>query len=300
VCSAAGVVAPVLGWALLEPFFQEGGSTGHVGLANAFLFPLVAGMVSACLAAVNRSAASLSSRAITTAAAAFGMVFAGAYLVLIPSRIVFNWFTFAAHFGAGMPRSAGFSATLAGRALSWGLVGTIIGLGTGLVTGQRGKLLNGILTGLLAGLMAGMLFDPLHALISVTNRSTWLSRLVGFIILGGMTGFLIGLLDDATCKGRLLVTSGPRAGTLLVLDAKPCAIGSTAACDLVIPADLELAQPRAIVQKVGLRFELRALGEESAIQVNRREISRTSLSHGDFIRIDGMDLLFSDPRRNTI
>jgi hypothetical protein len=299
VCSAAGVVAPVLGWALLEPFFQEGGSTGHVGLANAFLFPLVAGTVSACLTAVNRTAASLSSRAIITAAA-FGMAFAGTYLVLIPSRIVFNWFTFAAHFGAGMPRSAGFSASLAGRALSWSLVGTIIGLGTGLVTGQRGKILNGILSGLLAGLMAGMLFDPLHALVSATNRSTWISRLVGFIMLGGMTGFLIGLLEDATRKGRLLVTSGPRAGTLLVLDAKPCAIGSTAACDLVFPADPELAQPRALVQKVGLKFELLALGEESTIQVNRSEISRTILSHGDFIRIDGMDLLFSDPRRNTI
>jgi hypothetical protein len=259
VCPSVGVVAAVLGWALLEPFFQEGGSSGRVGLANAFLFPLVAGMVSACLAAVNKSAIPTFSGAIAKAAGAFGVVFAGTFLVLVPSQVLFNWFTFAAHFGAGMPRAAGFVATLVGRALVWGIVGAIIGLGTGLVTGQRGKLPNGILSGLLAGLMAGMLFDPLQAIISGTDRPTWISRLVGFIILGGMTGFLTGLMEDSACQGQLLVTSGPRAGTRLVLDAKPCVIGSTAAHDLMLLADPELAKPGALVEKVGLSFELWAL-----------------------------------------
>lgn len=297
--SAAGVVGALLGWALLERFFKDGGSTGRVGLANAFLFPVVAGMVSAFLAAASKSVPPLFSQALAAPAGAFGLVFAGAFLVLIPSQMVFNWFGSAPHLGAGMPRAACFVATVAGRALAWGLVGTIIGLGTGLVTGQRDKLLNGMLSGLLAGLMAGLLFDPLDALVSGTHKSTWICRLAGFIIMGGMTGFFMGLMEDAACKGLLLVTSGPRAGTRLVLNAQPCLIGSTEACDIVLPADPELAQPSALVQKIGLSFELLALGEASTVQVNRRKISRTNLNHGDFIRIGGTDMVFSDPRRNA-
>ncbi len=297
--SAAGIIGALLGWAFLEPFFKEGGSSARVGLANAFLFPVVAGMVSASLAVVNKSVPLPFSRVLAVAAGAFGVVFAGTFLVLIPSQIVFNWFSSATHPGSGMPRAAGFAATLAGRALAWSLVGTIVGLGTGLATGQLGKILNGALSGLLAGLMAGLLFDPLQALISGTDKSTWISRLVGFVALGGMAGFLIGLMEDAARKGLLLVTSGPRAGTRLVLDAKPCRVGSTAAYDIVLPTNADLSESGALVQKIGLSFELWALGEGSSVQVNRRKVSWARLTHGDVIRIGGTDLLFSDPRRPT-
>jgi hypothetical protein len=294
--AAVGIIGALLGWALLEPFFQEGGSSGRVGLANAFLFPIVAGLVSASLAAVNKSVPPLFSQT-AAAAGAFGLVFAVAFVLLIPAQIVFNWFSSVPHLGAGMPRATGFSATIAGRALAWSLVGTTIGLGTGLVTGQRGTLVNRMLSGLLAGLVAGVLFDPLQALVSGTVKSTWISRLAGFIILGGMAGLLTGIMEDAARKGLLLVTSGPRAGTRLVLDDQPCLIGSTGTCDLVLPDDLQFAQPSALVQKIGLSFELRALGEESKVQVNRREVSATRLTHGDVVRIDGTDLLFSDAGR---
>ncbi len=296
--SAAGAISAFLGWALLEPFFQEGGSSARVGLANAFLFPVVAGMVSASLVAANKSICRQFSGVIALAAGGFGVVFAGAFLVLVPSQVVFNWFSPAPQAGAAMPHTASFVATLSGRALAWGLVGTIIGLGTSLVTGKRGMLSYAIMGGLLGGLMAGTLFDPIQVLITGADKSPWLSRMVGFIILGGMTGFLIGLMEDASCRGVLLVTSGPRAGTRLVLDSKPCPIGSDAACDIVLPSDLELGQSGVMVQRIGLSFELRTLGQEATAQVNRRTISKTCLTHGDCIRIGGTDLLFSDPRRN--
>jgi hypothetical protein len=96
----------------------------------------------------------------------------------------------------------------------------------------------------------------------------------------------------------LLITSGPRAGTRLVLDSKPCLLGSATACDIVLPADPEIGQLGAVVQRIGLSFELKALGQAGMVQVNRRPISRTCLTHGDSIRIGGTDLLFSDPGRN--
>lgn len=296
--STAGAISALLGWALLEPFFQEGGSSGRVGLANAFIFPVVAGVISASLVAVNKSVSRRFSGAIASAAGGFGLVFAGAFLVLVPSQVVFNWFSPTPQPGLGMDQTASFVATLAGRTLAWSLIGTIIGLGTSLVIGKRGTLLNGIMGGLLGGLMAGMLFDPLQVLISGADKSPWISRMVGFIILGGMTGFLIGLMGDASCRGVLLITSGPRAGTRLVLDSKPCLLRSATACDIVLPADLEIGQSGAVVQRIGLSFDLRAFGQEAMVQINRRPISRTCLTHGDCIRIGGTDLLFSDPGRN--
>ena len=296
--STAGAISALLGWALLEPFFQEGGSGGRVGLANALIFPVVAGVVSASLVAVNKSGSRRFSGVIASAAGGFGLVFAGAFLALVPSHVVFHWFSPTPQPGPGMGQAASFVATLAGRTLAWCLIGTIIGLGTSLVIGRRGTLLSGIMGGLLGGLMAGMLFDPLQVLISGADKSPWISRMVGFFILGGMTGFLIGLMEDASSRGMLLITSGPRAGTRLVLDSKPCLVGSSTACDIVLPADPEIGQSGAVVQRIGLNFELRALGQAATVQVNRRPISRTCLTHGDSIRIGGTDLLFSDPGRN--
>ncbi len=146
--------------------------------------------------------------------------------------------------------------------------------------------------------MAGMLFDPLQVLIPGVDKSPWLSRMVGFIILGGMTGFLTGIMEDAACRALLLVTSGPRAGTRVILDSRPCPITSAAAGDILFQADPGLGKSGAVIQKIGLSFEVRALGDEAVVQVNRRTLSRTCLTHGDCIRIGGTDLLFSDPRRN--
>jgi hypothetical protein len=297
--STAGAISALLGWALLEPFFQEGGSSGRVGLANAFIFPVVAGVVSASLVAVNKSVSRTFSGVIASAGGGFGLVFASTFLALVPSHVVFNWFSSTPQPGSpGMDQTASFAATLAGRTLAWSLIGTIIGLGTSLVIGRRGAFLSGMMGGLLGGLMAGMLFDPLQVLISGADKSPWISRMVGFIILGGMTGFLIGLMEDASGRGVLLITSGPRAGTRLVLDSKPCLVGSSTACDIVLPGDPEIGESGAVVQRIGLSFELKALGQAAMVQVNRRPISRTCLTHGDSIRIGGTDLLFSDPGRN--
>jgi hypothetical protein len=296
--STAGAISALLGWALIEPFFQEGGSSGRVGLANAFIFPVVAGVVSASLVAVNKSGSRQFSGVIASAAGGFGLVFAGAFLALAPSHVVFNWFSPTPQPGPGMGQAASFVATLAGRTLAWSLIGTIIGSGTSLVIGRRGTHLNGIMGGLLGGLIAGMLFDPIQVLLAGADKLPWISRMVGFIILGGMTGFLTGLMEDASGSGMLLITSGPRAGTRLVLDSKPCLVGSSTACDIVLPADPEIGQSGALVQRIGFSFELTALGQAVLVQVNRRPISRTCLTHGDRIRIGGTDLLFSDPGRN--
>jgi hypothetical protein len=175
-------ISALLGWRCL--FFSRKEDRAGVGLANAFIFR-VAGVVSASLVAVNKSVSRRFSGVVASAAGGFGLVFAGAFLALVPSQVLFNWFSSTPQPGGpGMDQTASFVATLAGRTLAWSLIGTIIGLGTSLVIGRRGTLLNGIMGGLLGGLMAGMLFDPLQVLISGADKSPWISRMVGFFILG--------------------------------------------------------------------------------------------------------------------
>ena len=296
--SAAGAISALLGWALLEPFFQEGGTSGRVGLANAFIFPVIAGVVSASLVVVNKSVSRRFSGAITSAAGSFGLVFAGAFLVLVPSQVVFNWFSPP----ATRPRHGSnhrFRCDSGGQDTglesyrhycrlgdkscdweSWQTSGWNIGWPAGWPHGWRAVRSDS---------------GPYVC----ADKSPWISRMAGFIILGGMTGFLIGLMEDASCRGVLLITSGPRAGTRSVLDSKPCLVGSATACDIVLPAAPEIGPSAgAVVQRIGLSFELKALGQEAMVQVNRRPISRTCLTHGDCIRIGGTDLLFSDPGRN--
>ena len=297
--STAGAISALLGWALLEPFFQEGGTSGarrprkrlYFSSDRGRGFRISCSSEQICFSTILggnhvgcRQLRLSFCRRLSCACSIPGRV----QLVQPPPQP-----------GPVMDQTTAFVATLAGRTLAWSLIGTIVGLGTSLVIGNRGRLLDGILGGLLGGLMAGVLFDPIQVLMSGADKSPWISRMAGFIILGGMTGFLIGLMEDASCRGVLLITSGPRAGTRLVLDSKPCLVGSATACDIVLPAAPEIGPSAgAVVQRIGLSFELKALGQEAMVQVNRRPISRTCLTHGDCIRIGGTDLLFSDPGRN--
>lgn len=191
-----GSAAAFLSWALFEPFFQEGGSVGRVGLANVFMFPASIGAVSAALCAVHGSSWEHRSGKLSAAVAGWAVAFASAFLVFVPVQILFDYFLdFAKAWMALQPGS--FFSVMVGRSFAWGLPAAAAGLGVYVGTQSPRLMVAATVGGLLGGLMAGLLFDPLQVVYGTSAGSyQWVSRAVGFVTVGGMVSLCTGVADD--------------------------------------------------------------------------------------------------------
>lgn len=289
----AGVMGGLAGWALVEPFFHEGGSFGRWGIGNAFFFPVVAGMISGALLFADSLPRERFPSAASLGAAGFGLAFALGFLALGPLHLVFAWLRPVGDYPLASAGSGAFLLSIVARCLAWGGLGVVVGLGPLIVTGNWRKYCGAVMGGLMGGLIAGLSFDPLQVWIhSIADGHTWVSRLTGFAIVGGMAGFLTGVAADLTMKSRLVILAGALAGTQFVLDSGPCAIGSSPHCTVVLHEEAHAEPIHAVVQKVGFGFEIESDNGAARILVNGRATDRIRLTNGDRIRIGQTKLAF--------
>lgn len=287
-CAAAAFV----GWAVCEPFFQDGGSAARVGVANAFLCPTVLGLISGAFVFVDSARWRDATESLLLALSGFGVVFAASFVLTVPSQMAFSWFSGTAHAVSGFDRESEIVSILVGRAISWGIFSAGI-MGALFVIRGRGIALAAVAGSLVSGIVSGMLFDPVQMLASGHGTDlTWLSRMICFAILGGMTGFFLGAAQNLSGTGLLLITTGPLAGHRLVLDSVPCTIGASPDCDFIVPS-AGLTRFSAVIQKAGFGFRLHALEADPKCSVNNRKIRSARLRAGDCVRIGEVDMVFS-------
>ncbi len=291
-----GMVGALLGWALLEPLFREGGAQGAAGLANAFQFPLVTGMIAACVRAATLPRHSQSGSPIVEFCTGFAPAFAAAFLLLIPARLVFRRFSPGLDTEVALLHWAGLTSSIVGRGLAWGLVGGALGLGIRLGSGGSRSVWATAAAGCAAGLLAGFSFDPIHAYLQHHGFSAiWPSRAAGFLILGGVTGVLAGTANDASFNAPGFVGAGPYLAGHYPVGSPPCLIGSDQDCDIVLPSDLGVHPVHAIVSLEADCFRLRSAGRRSGTRVNGESVAQVPLKHGDRIQIGLCALVFSNP-----
>ncbi len=289
----AGVAGGLAGWALVEPFFHDGGSVGRWGIGNAFLFPVVAGMISGALLFADSLPRERFPAAASLGAAGFGLAFALGFLSLGPSHLLFAWLRPAGGYPLDSAGSGDFLMAVLARCLAWGGLGMVVGLGPGIVTGNWRKYCGAVMGGLLGGLIAGFSFDPLQVWThAITAGHAWASRATGFVIVGGMAGFLTGVAADLTLKSRLVILSGALAGSQFILDSGPCAIGSSRECFVLLREETAAEPIHAVVQKVGFEFEIDCDRGDAKILVNGQATDRSRLTNGDRIRIAETKLAF--------
>jgi hypothetical protein len=289
----AGALGGLVGWALVEPFFHEGGSVVRWGIGNAFFFPVVAGMISGALLLADFLPRERFASAASLGVAGFGLAFALGFLSLGPSHLVFAWLRPCGNCPLDSAGSGGFFLAAVARCLAWGGLGVVVGLGPGIVTGNWRKYCGAVMGGLMGGLIAGLSFDPLQIWVhSIADGHAWASRVTGFATVGGMAGFLTGVAGDLTMKSRLVTLSGALTGTQFVLDSGPCVIGSAPQCTVVLPEQTAVGSIYAVVQKVGFGFEIESLDGDAKVLVNGHATSRTRLINGDRIRIGETKLAF--------
>jgi hypothetical protein len=175
-----------------------------------------------------------------------------------------------------------------GRALSWMLLGLLIGLGDLLVSRKPRRALYAGLGGLAGGLTGGLIYEALTQAFLATSGSAqvFLSGL-GLVIVGACIGALIPLARHILSHGELRVIGGEQTGLVREI-SDTATIGRYDGNDLYLP-DAGIAWRHAVVRRAEGGFELEVLQQaEQEAHVGLHTVApgnRRTLANGDQIRI---------------
>ncbi|AGC46687.1 hypothetical protein MYSTI_05408 [Myxococcus stipitatus DSM 14675] len=170
------------------------------------------------------------------------------------------------------------------RGVAWALIGAAMGLGQGVALRSSKMLVNGLIGGMAGALIGGLLFDPINLLFD-SDGEAWLSRGVGFGVIGVVTGLMIGLVELAAREAWIKMLTGPLAGKEFVLFKSPTTVGSSPKSDVYLFKDSDVEPSHALIHALGEGYELEDKKSASGTYVNGRRVSRVRLASGDQVRV---------------
>lgn len=271
----AGGIGAMVGWAILEPSFDDNEMDGeNVNIAAALIFPVVAGAVGLFLGAAEGIMCRNLPRAITSGVVGLGVGFGGGLLALIPTSIFFALMSaFAYSFWKNpqpdrMPDGIALFILMIGRAGAWAIASIPAGLGQGVATRERKVIFNGLIGALLGGMIGGFLFDPISLLLVTDDGQAAYSRAVGFTVIGVAVGLFIGLVEGWTKTAWLLMRKGPLAGKQFILFKDTTVLGSSPKAEVYLFKDDAIEPKHAIIYNRGGRFEIEDCNTPDGTYVN--------------------------------
>ncbi|QEH34193.1 Oxoglutarate dehydrogenase inhibitor [Aquisphaera giovannonii] len=289
--SLASGLGALVGWMILEPFFddKEAAREGFQ-VANLLLFPVVLGSIGLFLGAAEGIMCRNLQRAAISAAVGLGVGFAGGLVALIVASIMFivvrvmivNMFPKDVH-EDGMPTGMALLMLMMGRASAWAVAAIPAGIGQGIALRERKVALNGLLGGVLGGLLGGIVFDPISVAFTGADGEAWLSRGIGFTIIGLMVGFFVGIVEQWTKTAWLLMKAGPLAGKQFVIFRNPMVLGSSPKADVYLFKDEAIEPRHALIHDRGGRFEIEDMDSADGTYVNGIPVKKQILKAGDQI-----------------
>ncbi len=192
-------------------------------------------------------------------------------------------------------------AQIIGRVLVFAFMGVFVGAAIGASSLNPRKALQGAIGGLVGGAISGVLFDIIGAIIGpviLTMRHQTEgevggpSRIVGWIVLGGMVALMIGLVDRLTRSAWLRADYGRNEFKEWPLDAAQNFIGRGETCHVILRGDPQVAPVHASIARQGGHFVLSDAGTPLGTLVNGHRVGQVSLNPGDVIGIGGAALRF--------
>jgi MFS family permease len=247
----AGTVGALAGWAIVEPGFVDG--PGH-RWGNFFIIPLIITLM--CIAfGVSESIVERSLRkALLRAALALPLGILLGFIFSMMADTIFGMLG-GLIYEAGV-RSNKSPAFWIVRGLAWMVFGAAGGVVYGIVGQSMKKGTYGVLGGAIGAGLGGVLFDP----ISLGTHVGWVSRAVGFGLLGMAAGVGMGLVESALKDRWLYVVAGPLAGKQFILYKSETSIGSRQESDIYLFKDPNILPRHAVINIQGARVMLHATG----------------------------------------
>jgi hypothetical protein len=182
------------------------------------------------------------------------------------------------------------------RAVTWGVLGLFLTIGTGLVMRSLKKFAIALAGGLIGGLIGGVSYD---ALVMYTEHKP-LGRLIALCAIGLVAGVATGLIENAAKSGWVRVVSGLIAGKQFILYRNPTFIGSGPDCQIYLFKDDKVGRRHAAIHVVPGGFELEDLPLGAPTVVNGRPTKRARLRHGDRIAIGATMFLFQEKKPTAL
>jgi len=287
-----GMVGGLLGWAVLEPFFDDNDmfeENAAQAAAAILMFPIVAGCVGLFLGAAEGVMCRNPIRAVTSGAVGLAVGFGGGLVALIPTGIVFSIMSaIAVAFwkepqDGQMPTGIALLIFIMGRALAWAIIAIPAGIGQGIAIKERKVILNGLLGAVMGGFIGGMVFDPISLVFVTADGQATYSRAAGFAVIGLVVGLMIGLVEGWTKNAWLLMRKGPLAGKQFIMFKDTTILGSSPKAEIYLFKDDAIEPKHAVIYNRGGRFEIEDCGTPDGTYVNGVAVKRTYLKPGDQI-----------------
>ncbi len=219
------------------------------------------------------------------------------------SNIVFSEILDYGGWGTGHQGSLFF--LIAGRVVSWMMMGTMLGAGVG-IAGFLGSavppikslvgsinfpainIIKGAAGGWIGGFAGGLTFD----LINQVTGGGLASRLIGLSLIGLAIGLLIGLVQELTKAAWLTVEAGRLKGRQYRLEGGISSIGRAEENPVGLFGDSAVQARHAVVERRGNDYLLRGLAVADGTFLNGERIESATLHDGDRIRIGSYELSF--------
>jgi hypothetical protein len=300
----AGVTGAFVGWMLIEPAMSRLESGQAEQGTEFFVFPTIGALVGLTIGCMEGILARNFSRAFKAGVFGLGVGFFGGIVSRIVGGIV--WVS-VLRTGVEIMGPAAFRGVHANavvffmiaRSIAWAISGMTVGLGPGLALQSRALVWNGFVGGMIGGLFGGFLFDPINFVVSGGSFQTgaWVSRAIGFCVIGASAGAMIGIVEMLTKDAWLVVSAGRLKGKQFIVYNNPTSIGSSAKCQIFLLKDPKIEPIHALVHVMRDGYELEDTGTSAGTRVNGQRIRRRRLQSGDEIQIGETRLVYSEKEK---
>jgi hypothetical protein len=257
------------------------------------VFPLVAGFVGMAIGGADGALSRAYGRALICALVGLGMGLVAGIVASVAAHILYAVFgVLMAPLQRGTGESAGaFMLQMMSRGIAWALAGIAMGLGQGIALRSKKLFMNGLIGGTVGGLLGGLLFDPINRMFH--GDDAMVSRAIGFVVIGLVTGLMVGIVELIAREAWLKMLAGPLAGKEFVLYKDPTSIGSSPKREVYLFKDPDVEPVHALVRRVGEGYEIEDQKTPAGVLLNGRKVTRARLKSQDQIRIGSTVLLFT-------
>ncbi|MGE3639912.1 MAG: FHA domain-containing protein [Pirellulales bacterium] len=296
ICSMVGAL---VGWGLLEPWFDDNRPGDDIDLSAILVFPVVAACIGLFLGAAEGIICRNPLRAVKSGAVGLGVGFLGGLIAIFPTGMVFSLMSVIAVSlwedpqPNTMPTGLALLVLMMGRSAAWSIAAIPAGMGQGIALKERKVVLNGVVGAVLGGLVGGLLFDPISLVLVASDGQATYSRAVGFAAIGCFVGLFVGLVEGWTKTAWLLMRKGPLAGKQFILFKDTTVLGSSPKADVYLFKDDAIEPRHAQIINRGGRFEIEDCNTPDGTYVNGIPVARHVLHPGDQIVLGKTVLEFS-------
>ena len=186
------------------------------------------------------------------------------------------------------------------RAVGWMIAGALGGLAVGVGFRSKKRIQNGLIGGAIGGLLGGLLFDSVDNILGSTDSSSGqMPRFIALVLIGGLMGTLIGLIDTLRTEAWLTVISGEMTGRQFILYDETTLVGCARNIPITILADREIAEHHIEIQQQGGKATFTCLRGASPVLVNGVSTSSGTVSNADVLTVGKTEIQVGFRRAET-